>query len=338
MPSPAKPRSTPAKPSGAKPAPAHGSRPRPPAALSGTTRLLKALGDETRLRILRLLSLGELAVGELQEVLNMGQSRISTQLTLLKDAGLVIDRRAGRRSYHSLAADGPVELVRQVLDDAASAPEFAADKAGYEAIVERRRNEARAYFDRVAATFGEVGLPGRTWEGLARGLLQLAPRARYVDLGIGDGLLTLMLAEVAERVTAVDLSSQMLEQLALRARRRGITNIEGVEGDIEDLPLESGTFDVAVLSQALHHANVPERALSEARRILAPGGRVLVLDLLAHTEEWVRERLQHVHLGFTEQDLERLLLAAGFRDVRVERAARDPEPPHFMTLLAVATA
>lgn len=328
MPTPPSPSTTPKK----------VARSRPPVALAGTTRLLKALGDETRLRILRLLSLGELSVGELQEVLNMGQSRISTQLTLLKDAGLVIDRRAGRRSYYSLSADGPVDLVRQVLDDAGTAPEFQADKAGYEALVDRRRNEARAYFDRVAATFGEVGLPGRTWEGLARGLLHLAPRTRYVDLGIGDGLLTLMLAEVAESVTAVDLSPPMLEQLIVRARRRGIHNIATVEGDIEELPLEPHTFDVAVLSQALHHAHVPERALREARRILVPGGRVLVLDLLAHTEEWVRERLQHVHLGFTEQDLERQLLAAGFTDVRVERAARDPQPPHFMTLLAVGTA
>lgn len=314
------------------------SRSRPGPALAGTTRVLKALGDETRLRLLRLLSLGELSVGELQEVLNMGQSRISTQLTQLKDAGLVLDRRAGRRSYYSLTAEGPVDLIRHVLEDAATAPEFLADKAGYEALVVRRRSEARAYFDRVAATFGEVGLPGRTWEGLARALLHLAPRTRYVDLGIGDGLLTLMLAEIAESVTAVDLSPPMLEQLEVRARRQGIENIVTVEGDIEDLPLEPRTFDVAVLSQALHHAQAPERALAEARRVLVPGGRLLVIDLLAHTEDWVRERLQHVHLGFTEPDLLRLVEAAGFRDVRVERAARDPQPPHFMTLLAVGTA
>jgi len=268
----------------------------------------------------------------------MGQSRISAQLTQMKDVGLVVDRRAGRRSYYSLAPDGPVELLRQVLEDASGAAEFLADKAGYDALVERRRKESRAYFDRVAATFGEVGLPGRTWEGLARGLLHLAPRTRYVDLGIGDGLLTLMLAEVAESVTAVDLSPLMLEQLDVRARRRGITNIATVEGDIEDLPIEARSFDVAVLSQALHHAQAPERALVEAKRVLVPGGRVLVIDLLAHTEEWVRERLQHAHLGFTEHDLERHMLAAGFQDVRVERAARDPQPPHFMTLLASGTA
>lgn len=268
----------------------------------------------------------------------MGQSRISTQLTQLKEVGLVVDRRAGRRSYYSLNSKGPVDLLSQVLDDADLAPEFRADDAGYHALMERRRRESRSYFDRVAAAFGEQVLPGRTWEGLSRGLLRLAPRARYVDLGIGDGMLTLMLAEVAESVTAVDLSPEMLEQLEARARNKGISNIKTVEADIESLPLEEGSFDVAILSQALHHASDPARALNEARRILKKGGKLLVLDLLAHGEEWVRDRLQHRHLGFTEADLKRLVLEAGFDGVSIERAARDPQPPHFMTLLATGTA
>ncbi len=306
--------------------------------LSSTSRLLKALGDETRLRLLNLLRKGELAVGELQEILNMGQSRISTQLTHMKEVGLVRDRRAGRRSYYSLCSDGPLELVGQVLDDADLAPEFRADLAGFQALMERRRRESRSYFDRVAAAFGEQVLPGRTWEGLSRGLLRLAPRAKYVDLGIGDGMLTLMLAEVAESVTAVDLSPEMLRQLDTRARAKSISNIETVEADIEALPMEDGLFDVAVLSQALHHASDPALCLAEARRVLKPGGKLLLLDLLAHGEEWVRDRLQHRHLGFTEGDLLRLVSQAGFDDVAIERAARDPQPPHFMTLLATGTA
>lgn len=306
--------------------------------LAATSRLLKVLGDETRLRLLNLLRKGELAVGELQEILNMGQSRISTQLTQMKEVGLVRDRRAGRRSYYSLCSDGPLELIAQVLDDADLATEFRADQAGYQALLERRRRESRAYFDRVAAAFGEQVLPGRTWEGLSRGLLRLAPRARYIDLGIGDGMLTLMLAEVAESVTAVDLSPEMLRQLESRAKAQNIQNVATVEADIEDLPMEDGQFDVAVLSQALHHASEPARCLAEARRVLRPGGKLLLLDLLAHGEEWVRERLQHRHLGFTEGDLLRLVSEAGFDDVAIERAARDPQPPHFMTLLATGTA
>lgn len=304
--------------------------------LNSTSRLLKALADETRLRILHLLGQEELAGADLMEILNVGQSRISTHLTLLKEVGLVVDRREGRRAIHSIAPGPGSSLLCQTLKDNEHAPEFAADLAGLEVLQHNRRDKQRAYFDRVAASFGEQLLPGRTWEGLARGLLQLAPRGRYADLGVGDGLLTLMLAEVADVVTAVDLSPAMLAQLLNRARKRGIGNIEIVEGEIEDLPLPDASHDVVVLSQALHHARDPLRALTEAHRVLVPGGRVLLIDLLAHTEEWVRDKLEHLHLGFTESQLSEHLTAAGFEQVVVRRAARDPQPPHFMTLIGTA--
>ena len=302
--------------------------------LTSTSRLLKALAEETRLRILHLLAQEELSGTDLMEILNMGQSRISTHLTLLKEVGLVQDRRVGRRSFYSISAGPAAGLWETVLKGSEQAPEFSADLAGLDMLRQRRREQSRSYFDRVAAAFGEQLLPGRTWEGLARAILQLAPRARYVDLGIGDGLLTLMLSEIAESVTAVDLSSEMLHQLEKRAKDKGITNIETVEADIEDLSLPDRSFDVAVLSQALHHARNPARALEEAMRILVPGGRLLVLDLLAHSEDWVREKYHHAHLGFTEQALENLIEEAGFKHVQVQRAARDPQPPHFMTLVA----
>jgi ArsR family transcriptional regulator len=189
----------------------------------------------------------------------------------------------------------------------------------------------------VAADFSEQPLPGRTWEGLARGLLQLAPRGRYVDLGVGDGLLTMMLAEVASEVTAVDLSPQMLAQLRTRSTQKGIGNIITVESDIAHLALPDHSFDVAVLSQALHHCDDPLLALREAQRVLVRGGRLLVLDLVAHGESWVKDQLQHRHLGFGEGELEHMLLEAGFERPSVRRAARDPQPPHFMTLVATAT-
>jgi ArsR family transcriptional regulator len=306
--------------------------------LTGTSRLLKALADETRLRILHLLGHEELSGTDLMEILNMGQSRISTHVALLKEVGLVVDRRHGRRSLFSIAPGPAAGLWEDVLEENRPTPEFQADLAGLEALRERSKLEARAYFDRVAAAFGEQILPGRTWEGLARALIQLAPRGRYADLGIGDGMLTLMLSEVAHSVTAVDISPEMLAQLRARASKQGITNIETVEGEIEDLPLPDGSFDVAVLSQALHHAVHPERALAEARRILVPGGRLLVIDLLAHTEEWVRDQLQHVHLGFTEVALGEMLAQIGFERTLIRRAARDPQPPHFMTLVATGIA
>jgi ArsR family transcriptional regulator len=302
--------------------------------LTTTSRLLKALADETRLRILHLLAQEELSGSDLMEILNMGQSRVSTHLALLKEVGIVVDRRHGRRMLHSIAPGPASALWNEVLQENRSSPEFEADLAGLEALRDRRRDDARAYFDRVAADFGEQVLPGRTWEGLARGLLQLAPRGRYVDLGIGDGLLTLMLSEVAASVTAVDISPKMLAALRARAAQKGIENVETVEAGIEDLPLPDATYDVAVLSQALHHADSPRKALAEAQRVLVPGGRVLVIDLLAHTEDWVRDQLQDRQLGFTEQALGGLLAETGFERVLVQRAARDPHPPHFMTLVA----
>lgn len=305
--------------------------------LTSTSRLLKALADETRLRLLHLIAQEELSGSDLMEILNLGQSRVSTHLNLLKEVGLVIDRRHGRRTLYSLSPGPAAALWDKVLAENQTSPEFLADVAGLEALRERRRAESRAYFDRVAAAFGEQVLPGRTWEGLARSLLQLAPRGRYVDLGVGDGLLTLMLSEIAEHVTAVDISAQMLDQLRQRAAAKGIRNIETLEADIEHLPLPDASHDVVVASQALHHARDPERALREAWRVLVPGGRLLVIDLLAHNEEWVRDQLQHVHLGFTEQQLDELISAAGFEHASLQRAARDPQPPHFMTLVATAT-
>ena len=306
--------------------------------LTGTSRLLKALADETRLRILHLLAHEELSGTDLMEILNMGQSRISTHLALLKEVSLVVDRKHGRRSLFSISPGPAAGLWEDVLEENRTSPELEADLAGLDALRERRKHDARAYFDRVAAAFGDQVLPGRTWEGLARAIVQLAPRGRYADLGIGDGMLTLMLSEVASQVTAVDISSEMLAQLKQRAAKRGISNIETVEGEIEDLPLPDASFDVVVLSQALHHAVKPARALAEAKRILVPGGRLLVIDLLAHTEEWVRDQLQHVHLGFTEAALAALVDKAGFERTFIHRVARDPQPPHFMTLVATGVA
>lgn len=301
-----------------------------------TSRLLKALADDTRLRVLHLLSHEELTGSDLMEILNLGQSRVSTHLNLLKEVGLVNDRREGRRTFFSLGSSPAAGLWREVLTANEESPEFVADLAGLETLRARRRADQRAYFDRVAASFGEQLLPGRTWEGLARSLLQLAPRARYADLGVGDGMLTLMLAEVAASVTAVDVSPAMLAQLEARARAKGIRNVKTVEGDIESLPLPEASHDVVVMSQALHHARDPLAALRESARVLVPGGRLLVIDLLAHGEEWVREKLEHVHLGFTESELARLLTEAGLRNVAVSRSGRDPQPPNFMSLTASA--
>lgn len=305
--------------------------------LNTTSRLLKAIADETRMRILNLLAQDELSASDLMEILNMGQSRVSTHLALLKEVGLVNDHRAGRRSLYNLQPGPGAPLWEKVFGENRRAPEFMSDLAGLRTLRAKRQENAKSYFDRVAASFGDVELPGRTWEGLARALMCLAPSQRYVDLGIGDGQLTLMLAQTAQEVTAVDISTKMLAQLQRRAEDLGLENITTLEADISDMPLADGGHDIAVMSQALHHTHSPVRTLKEAHRILTRGGRLLIIDLLAHTEEWVREKLNHRHLGFTEEELGKLLEEAGFGNIRIERAARDANPPHFMTLIATAT-
>lgn len=305
-------------------------------ALDGTSKLLKILGDATRLRILHLLDEEELSGTDLVEILNMAQSRIATHLSVLRKRALVTQRRDGRRTLYSLGQGSHADLLRRVLDEAKSAQEFEVDTRALHALRVRRLEKTRSYFDRVAATFAEQILPGRTWEGLARALLMLAPKGRYVDLGVGDGLLTLMLAQVADSVTAVDLSSEMLEKLEERAKAQNVNNIEYLRGEIEKVPLPDAHADVVVMSQALHHADVPDASLRESLRILRPGGRILVIDLLQHAETWVREKLQHRHLGFSQQELESLLTTTGFANVSVQSAARDPHPPHFVTLVASA--
>ena len=281
--------------------------------LTTTSRLLKALADETRMRILHLLAQDELAASDLMEILNMGQSRVSTHLSLLKEVGLVNDHRAGRRSLYNLHAGPGTVLWESIAKENRRTPEFQSDLAGLKILRDRRRDNTKAYFDRVAASFGEV------------------------DLGVGDGQLTLMLAGAAREVTAVDLSTKMLSGLERRAKDSGLTNIKYVEADVEDLPMAEGEQDIAVMSQALHHVTAPARALAEAHRVLTRNGRILVIDLLAHNEEWVREKLEHRHLGFTEEQLAELLEEAGFTNVQVNRAARDSKPPHFMTLIATGT-
>jgi len=302
--------------------------------LNTTSRLLKALADETRMRILHLLAQDELSASDLMEILNMGQSRVSTHLALLKEVGLVSDHRAGRRSLYNLTPGPGAPLWDKIFSETRRAPEFLTDLAGLRTLRAKRQENSKSYFDRVAASFGEAPLPGRTWEGLARALMCLAPQQRYVDLGVGDGQLTLMLAQTAHEVTAVDISPKMLAQLERRAEDLGLQNIKTLEADLEDMPLPEASHDIAVMSQALHHAHSPSAALAEAHRVLTRDGRLLVIDLLAHSEEWVREKLKHAHLGFTEEELEELLAQAGFVDIRVERAAREVEPPHFMTLIA----
>lgn len=299
---------------------------------------MRLLGDEGRVRILRLLDKEELSVAELQEILGMGQSRISMQLSQLKQAGFVELRRAGQKSLYRLAApSGSKAILTETLERSTS--EIAAarqDDGALELILSKRKNKLRSYFDELAGRFGRNYVPGRSWEGLAEVLLRLLPPLVIADLGAGEGTIALLLAQRAERVIAVDSSPKMVEYGTGVARSNGVKNLTYRLGDLEDLPIKNGKVDLALLHQSLHHAMHPQKAIEEARRILRPGGRIVILDLVKHGFEEARELYADVWLGFSQIELIELLRKAHFEDIEVSVVHREEEAPHFETLMAVA--
>jgi ArsR family transcriptional regulator len=299
-----------------------------------TLKSLKLLADPTRLRILLLLHGESLSVADLQEILGMAQSRISTQLSQLKSEQLVADHRSGKNNiYRSQLPDNLLELARSA---AAELPEIAKDRAALRHLVRKRRDKARAYFDELAGRFGRDYVPGRSWKGLAEALLKVLPFRVVADLGSGEGTLAQLLAQRAEKVIAVDISERMVEFGQQLARDHDLPNLEFRVGEIEASPIGDCEVDLALLSQALHHAEQPPRALAEAFRILCPGGRLVVLDLLQHNFEEARELYADRWLGFSEAELASMLEDAGFERIETAVADREPDSPKFATLLGVA--
>jgi ArsR family transcriptional regulator len=296
---------------------------------------LKLLADPNRLRILLLLAVEEISVAELQEILGVGQSTISTQLSQLKSAGLIEDRRAGKNNLYRLehaAASSVLPLIREA---AAEIPEAARDQAALQLALRKRQDKSRAFFDEMAGRFGKEYVPGRSWKGLAEALLKLMPPMVVADLGAGEGTFSLLLAQRAKRVIAVDNSEKMVEYGAALAQRQGVKALEYRLGDLESVPIEDASVDLAFFSQSLHHAPHPNRAVAEAWRILKPGGRIAVLDLVKHRFEEARDLYADLWLGFSEAELEALLQKAGFANVQTDLVHKETEAPYFQTLLAV---
>jgi ubiquinone/menaquinone biosynthesis C-methylase UbiE/DNA-binding HxlR family transcriptional regulator len=299
-------------------------------------KTLRVVADPNRLRILLLLRAEELSVAELQEILVMGQSTLSTHLSQLKQAGLVEDRRTGKNNLYRLCpADGGV--LDQILANAEKEiPEVASDRAEMRRVVKKRQDRMRAFFDSVAGRLGRDYVPGKSWKSMAEALLRLIPPMVVADLGAGEGSSALLLSQRAVRVIAVDSSAKMIEVGREQAARNGVANIEFRLGDMENLPIGAGEVELAFFSQSLHHALHPAAALKEAARILVPDGRIVILDLVRHRFEEARELYADEWLGFTESELEQMLAAAGFTQIQTSIVDKDPEAPQFQTLLAVA--
>ena len=306
--------------------------------MASIVKILRVLADPHRLRILLLLGHEELSVAELQEILAMGQSTISTHLSQLKQAGLVEDRRTGKSNLYKLktgaSAAGGV-LVELLAHAEKEIPEAEPDQRSMRRVVKKRQDKMRAFFDSVAGRLGKDYVPGRSWKSMAEALLRLLPPMVIADLGAGEGAFALLLAESATKVIAVDSSARMIEVGRKQALRNGVKNVEFRIGDMEELPIEDCAVDLVFFSQSLHHALHPERAVEGAWRILVPGGRIVILDLLKHRFEEAREIYADEWLGFSESELEAMLEKSGFVNLQTSVVHKEPETPQFQTLLAV---
>ena len=298
--------------------------------------LFRLLGDPTRLRLLRILAKDRFNVTELTGILDLAQSGVSRHLGLLKDAGLVAEEREAGFVYYRLADpdDNGNRPLWPVLD-----AHFAA--AAHEKIVradEARLHEVLRVRKENFETHGDARqlVPGRSWAAWARAIGHLLPPLDVVDIGCGDGYLTLEAARWAGTVVGVDRSDEVLERARALGERRHAANVQWKKGDLSRLPLADASVDLALISQVLHHTRHPDDALEEVMRVLRPGGRVLVLDLREHKEEWVRTRLGDERLGFSDEELRQLLTGAGFAHVRVNVGAKQTGDP-FVVLIASAT-
>jgi ubiquinone/menaquinone biosynthesis C-methylase UbiE len=307
--------------------------------MSSALKSLRALSDPTRLRMVALLERDELSVAELQEITRLGQSRISTHLGLLQDAGLLQSRREGKRTFYrpNQQVNGAApELIQLAIRGAKELSEYDGDQINLKRILARRHERAQVYFNQIAGRFDRVYGPGRSWQAFGHLLLRILPPLVVADLGAGEGLLSELLARRCKRIIAVDNSEKMVAFGAAKAKKNGLKNLEFRLGDLQSPPMDANSVDLVILSQALHHAESPAKAIAAAHKILRARGQIMILDLLRHNFEKAHELYGDRWLGFAESDLHRWLENAGFKKIEISVVAREEQPPHFQTILAGA--
>jgi ubiquinone/menaquinone biosynthesis C-methylase UbiE len=298
-----------------------------PYAISVTDRLA-SLSEQIRLRILRLLEVEELSVGEVAQVVQLPQSTVSRHLKVLAEAGWLMRRNEGTATLYRLTLDDippePRALWVTVRGQMDATPELADDVERLQVVLAERRTDSQSFFGRVAGEWDELrnSLFGSMFT--SRALLSLVPRHWTVaDLGCGTGNVSELLAPCVARVVAVDQSEPMLE--AARKRLAAFRNVEFLRGELERLPLADASVDAAASLLVLHHVADPAAALREMRRIVRPGGLALVVDMTEHHRDEYRHTMGHKHLGFSAKALERLFLDTGFVRPRVLPLAGEPE-------------
>jgi len=256
---------------------------------------------------------------------------------LLQDSGLVQSRREGKRTFYKLnsqTSGTTADFIQLAIRGAKELPEHSHDQINLKRVVGRRREQAQVYFNQIAGRFDRVYGPGRSWQAFGHLLLRILPPLVVADLGAGEGLLSELLARRAKKVIAVDNSEKIVAFGAAKAKKNGLKNLEFRLGNLQNPPIDANSVDLVILSQALHHAEIPADAIAAAHKILKPRGQILLLDLLKHNFDKARELYGDRWLGFAESDLHRWLEAAGFKKIEISIVAREEQPPHFQTVLA----
>ena len=306
------------------------------ATLGSAVDLLHLFGDATRVRLLALLARHELTVADLVAITSLPQSSVSTHLGKLREAAVVRDRREGSSTYYALNDGAMPDEARKVwalVEGEVKDSVLEADRKRCEARV-RARAKGEGFFDALAGEMERHYSPGRTWESMARALLGLLRLGDVLDVGGGDGTVAQLLAPRAKSVTLIDRSERLCE--AARARLASFPDARVVCGDLHALPFEAERFDDVLLFNVLTHAESPAKALSEAARVLRPGGGLTLVTLEAHKHADVTAAYRELHPGFTVAALRRMLGAAGLSVSRCEVSSRERREPHFNVITAFA--
>ena len=296
---------------------------RPPVILDHMT----ALADPTRTRLLFLLERHELTVSELCAILQLPQSTVSRHLKALAEASWVASRSEATSNLYRLTGDdldaGAQRLWSLVREQLDSSPAAVQDRSRLQEVLHERRSKSQQFFNSSAGQWDRLrtDLFGLRFH-LTALLGLIDPTWTVGDIGCGTGEVSAALAPFVERIIAVDGSSAMLD--AARRRLEYATNVDVRRGDVESLPIDDGSLDAVTCIVVLHHVAAPEKALAEIARVLRPGGRLLVVDMLPHDRERYRQEMGHVWLGFSESQMVDYLEAASFIECGVHAIPSDP--------------
>lgn len=302
--------------------------------LHTSVELLGVMGDSTRVRLLALLDGYELTVAELTAITELGQSRVSTHLGRLRDAGLLRDRREGSLRYYRLQTEtlSPEAArlwtaVRSDLHDAV----LDGDRDRRSALLQSRAQEG-SWIESIAGRMEHHYSPGRTWEALTRGLLGFVGFGDVLDVGCGDGMVAQLLAPHAKRYVALDRSEKLLAAASKRLSKND--NVSMDQGDMHALPFDDGSFDQVLLLHVLTYARDAKQAVREGARVLREGGRLAIATLAAHPHQEIAERYGHLNRGFEVDEVRGFLEGLSVRLCDV--TSRERREPHFRVITAFA--